>query len=149
MDLQLGVLVSAELEKCTVSPVAGGHRYGAGYARLFHRHSRRLAPGHLLAVDRAADPPEVVWRWYPATVTRVHARLVELDEPFHGRITATLGPLVSGPVAIGQTAFVSVGLADDWRVDDLGLALLPRHPAGLADLVFPEIAAVYRSLGEY
>ena len=131
-----------------MSPVAGGHRYRAGYAWLFRRHRHRLAPGHLLAVDRAPGLPEVVWRWYPATVIRTHARLVELDEPFHGRLTATLGPLVSGPVLVGQTAFVSVGLADDWRVDDLGLALLPRHPAGLADLVFPEIAAVYRSLGE-
>lgn len=90
---------------------AAAQRAMVPYASVFPRpRAERVAPGHLVALVKAADASHVVvWRWFDAVVVNVQNGLVSLWEPGHGAVLAVpRDPLRT--YAPGSRAYLSAGL---------------------------------------
>src|SRR5580704_16798949 len=86
--LRCGIVLHVQEEACQV--LRAGRVSSAGFANPFPSpRTKRVSPGHLVAVAAAADGAEtVVWRWYDAVVLGAEAGLVRLWEPAHGEVVA-------------------------------------------------------------
>ncbi len=116
----------------------GAGRPTAGCSAPFRPRAGSLGPGSLVAVDLATTPPEVVWRWFPATVLAVDEDRVRLDEPHHGVVEATaVGPALR----VGQAVHVTTALGDGWRID------APADDPERARAALPDVVAFYRRMG--
>jgi len=139
VDLALGWVTGVDDGGCLVVPVGESQAQMTSYAEPFRRHADSMSPGCLVAVDRGVTPAAVVYRWFPAAVLRVDGPRVDLDEPFHGRISARLGSGVPVP-RVGQTVYASLGLTPEWRIDATDGA------PDTAATALPEIEAFYAGL---
>ena len=81
------------------------------YASAFPRpRAERVAPGHLVAVDKAADGSQVVvWRWFDAVVVDVGSASLSLWEPAHGTVLAVPRDRQRSYLP-GSRAYLSAGL---------------------------------------
>jgi uncharacterized protein (TIGR03086 family) len=79
--------------------------------------TKRVSPGHLVAVASAPDGTQVVvWRWYDAVVLGEEAGLIRLWEPAHGEVLAQPRPEYQSSQP-GTRAYLSAGLPGaDWWV---------------------------------
>jgi hypothetical protein len=113
--LRCGTVLHVQEEVCQV--LRAGRVSSAGFAQPFPSpRTKRVSPGHLVALAAAADGAEtVVWRWYDAVVLGAEAGLVRLWEPAHGEVLAQARrpELLRQP---GSRAYLSGGLpgADWW-----------------------------------
>jgi len=139
VDLALGWVTGVGDGGCLVVPVGGSQTQTTSYAEPFRRHADSMGPGCLVAVDRGVTPAAVVYRWFPAEVLQVDGSRVELDEPFHGRISARLGQGVPVP-RVGQIVYASLGLTPEWRIDATD------DGPDAAATALPEIEAFYAGL---
>ncbi len=88
--LRRGVVLRAGEESCEVA--VEGRPVSARYVGAFPRpRTERVAPGHLVALSTAADDSAVVvFRWYDAVVLGTSGEQVQMWEPAHGEVLATL-----------------------------------------------------------
>lgn len=112
--LTLALVVDRTADRCTLRVLGEPDVRRAGWSDPFRPRAGSLGPGSLVAVDVAAAPPVVVWRWFPATVLAVDEGGVRLDEPHHGVIDAAA--VVPAP-SVGEAVHVTTvpgrrGLAD-------------------------------------
>jgi hypothetical protein len=86
--LRCGIVLHVQEDACQI--LRAGQLSSVGYAKPFPSpRTRRVSPGHLVAVATAADGAEaVVWRWYDAVVLGEETGLVRLWEPAHGEVVA-------------------------------------------------------------
>jgi hypothetical protein len=78
MNLSLAFAERCEPATCTIRAIDNGERREARYGR--HVQDRiKVRPGDLVAVDGAADPPEVVWRWWHGRVERIDGDRAEVS----------------------------------------------------------------------
>lgn len=86
--LRCGIVLHVQEDACQV--LRAGQLSSVGYASAFPSpRTRRVSPGHLVAVAVAADGAEmVVWRWYDAVVLGEEPGGVRLWEPAHGEVLA-------------------------------------------------------------
>jgi hypothetical protein len=120
--LRCGIVLHVQEEACQV--VTAGQLSSVRYAELFPSpRTKRVSPGHLVAVAVAADGSEaVVWRWYDAVVIGEEAGLVRLWEPAHGEVVAHPRHARQPPQP-GTRAYLSAGLPGaDWWVAGAAVA---------------------------
>jgi hypothetical protein len=150
MDLTLGVAISCSLEGCRVRLLDGGPTIEAVYGAQV-RDTIKIRPGQLVAMDRSASPPEVVYRWFIGEVVRVDgARIDVVRRDASGAVlTASSGDgvvelaPVSGlerDVRVGDEVFFTTEPA---VLHDIAADGLPAHPERLRRDVFPRIAEYY------
>ncbi len=142
MHLELALVVARKEDGCSVVPLGRSAPVAAGFAGPFRSRAGSLPEGSLVALDVRPGTPEVVWRWFPARVLTVTDDVLSLDEPVHGVISARVHDRLPRRPLIGQTVYVSAGLAHDWRID-----AAEDDPAAAA-AALPEIEALYARMTE-
>ena len=136
--LALALVVDRATDGCTVRVLGEPDARRAGYAAPFRTRAGSLQPGWLVAVDTASSPPEVVWRWFPATVLAVHRDGVRLAESHHGVVDAAA---VEPPPSVGDVVHVTTALAEGWRID------APADRPERARTALPDVVALYERMG--
>lgn len=115
-QLRCGIVLHVQEDACQI--LRAGQLSSVRFAEPFPSpRTKRVSPGHLVAVAGAADGAEaVVWRWYDAVVLGEETGLVRLWEPAHGEVVAH--PRHDGPHRLpGTRAYLSAGLPGaDWWV---------------------------------
>jgi hypothetical protein len=113
--LRCGIVLRVQEATCEI--FGEGQLRSVGYAAQFPSpRTKRVSPGHLVAVVTARDGSElVVWRWYDAVVLGEEAGLIRLWEPAHGEVVAR-GRRAQQQRAPGTRGYLSAGLpgADWW-----------------------------------
>ncbi len=86
--LRCGIVLHVQEDACQI--LRAGQLSAARFAEPFPSpRTKRVSPGHLVAVAPAADGAEaVVFRWYDAVVLGEESGLVRLWEPAHGEVVA-------------------------------------------------------------
>jgi len=120
VDLTLAIARSCRADGCTVADVATDGTLDASWSDAV-RDTIKVRPGDLVAVDRAATPPQVVWRWWRGDVVgvtsadQVHVRRNvtqrEPDDPRTGSSDVAVPAELAGSIAEGDAVwFGSVGI---------------------------------------
>lgn len=107
--LRCGIVLHVQEDACQI--LRAGRLWSVRYVSAFPApRTKRVSPGHLVAVAAAADGTEaVVWRWYDAVVLGEESGLVRLWEPAHGEVVAQ--PRRAGQYREpGSRAYLSGGL---------------------------------------
>ncbi len=146
MDLELAVAESCGATSCRVRSLSGSV-LDARYAALVQDRIK-VRPGDLVAVNRAAQPPEVVWRWWHGRIERVEGDRAEVSRNHtqptmaHSRRRTeamAVAPELAGHLRVGDTVFFGpepVGVLDVAREG------MPTHPERLRVLL-PEVVSAY------
>jgi hypothetical protein len=114
--LRCGIVVRVREDTCEV--VRNRQLRSVLYAMPFPSpRTKRVSPGHLVAIATAPDGTEaVVWRWYDAVVLGEQAGRIMLWEPSHGEVLTQPRPAYLSPHP-GTRAYLSAGLPGaDWWV---------------------------------
>jgi hypothetical protein len=140
MDLVFATVESCEAAGCHVRFL------GAPETTVWTRYSPavqdqiRIRRGQLVAVDRATEPPQTVWRW-------MRAEVLELRPT--GAVVGAYGicselPLRDPDLRLQKGDQVWVGSnGTEKLIQDLVCDDGPKHPDTLAALAFPNIKAWY------
>jgi hypothetical protein len=107
--LRRGIVLRVREDACEI--VSAGQRESVRFATHFPMpRTRRVSPGHLVAVATAPNGSDVViWRWYDAVVIGEEAGLIRMWEPAHGEILAQ-PRRPQRPRQPGTRAYLSGGL---------------------------------------
>src|SRR5512136_2842827 len=81
MDLQLALALACTDTGCQAHWLDAEACFDAVYAEPVVEYGIVIRPGDLVAVNRATDPPEVVFRWVLASVERVEGEHIFIDTP--------------------------------------------------------------------
>ncbi len=143
MELKLAVVQSCSPEGCQVQDQNGGPPYTAVYSALA-RDRVRIRQKQLVAVDSAANPPEIVWRWHLLEVleTKPEGIVVALNGEYFDGIPLAELPLEVHPGDKVWAAGLPVGYEIHDLVTDEGAA----HPERLLAYITPVIEKVYKRL---
>jgi protein-L-isoaspartate O-methyltransferase len=80
MELQLAVVLSCTEAGCQVQFLDCDARVDAGYSAPMVDNQITVKPGHLVAVDRGADPLQVIFRWPAIETERTEDGFVLMEE---------------------------------------------------------------------
>jgi hypothetical protein len=150
MDLTLGVALTCAPEGCRVRLLDGGPTIEAVYAAPV-RDTIKIRTRQLVAIDRSASPPEIVYRWFIGEVVRVDGGGISVVR------REASGAVLTAPSDDGVVELAPVdGLERDVRVGDevfftsepaslhdIAADGLPAHPERLRREAFPRIEAYY------
>lgn len=86
--LRCGIVLRVREDACEI--VDAGQPRAVRYATCFPSpRTKRVSPGHLVAVATTPDGAEaIVWRWYDAVVLGQQEDQIRLWEPAHGEVLA-------------------------------------------------------------
>lgn len=71
MNMDLAIAISCEWPACIVRKLGTETPVGAKLSDLMVEHWIRVRSGDLLATDFECDPPQVIYRWWHATVVAI------------------------------------------------------------------------------
>ncbi len=154
MQLGLAVATACEPSRCRVNIVGQHREIDAAYgARVLNRI--KVRPGDLVALDLAADPPEVVWRWWHGTVRSVSPdgvlieRRVTMHEPRDAEtatLLARLSDALRDRVGVGDVVYFVGHRGEDTAIVGVAGAAGPEDPMKLGDALLPGVAAAYEAM---
>ena len=143
MDLQLASVVACTGSGCEARTL-DGIRVDAEYSEPMIENRIGARPGDLVALDCAADPPQVVYRWLVFTVERVEGGRIFIDSPGYRYRPATRAEGVDESIAAGDKVCAVHGVIHDICVDGR-----PTHPERLRTIFFPQIHAMYAQIEKW
>ena len=153
MDFALATVERATNVTCLVRVIGDSRLTEAHYAKMIQNNSIQIQPRHVVVIDRALTPPEVVWRvGTMATVIAVDGETVTY------RVGAAGGPLRAvNTVPLRDARPLEERLTTLERGDEVTIgpgpekgvpAILdgavdgrPAHPERLAESAFAKLAA--------
>jgi ubiquinone/menaquinone biosynthesis C-methylase UbiE len=144
MDLQLAIVSSCTGTGCQVQFLEDHARVDADYSEPVKDYDIVVKPGDLVAVNRATEPPQVVFRWWLTRVERVQGEQIFTDD-FCGRsrpLTLAEGLQVS--ITADDEVFIAFG-----QVHDVCVGGHPAHADRLRAAFFPEIQAMYQRIASW
>lgn len=144
MKLQLAIVSSCTDTGCQVQFLADNARVDADYSEPVKDYDIVVKSGDLVAVNRATEPPQVVFRWWLTRVERVRG-----EQIFTGDLCGRSQPLTMAEglkvsVAAGDEVFIAFGQVHDVCIDGR-LA----NPDRLRAAFFPEIRAMYQRMEDW
>ena len=112
----------------------------AGYSPLV-RDRVRIRQRQLVAIDTAAAPPQIAWRWFIGEVEAVGAEGVSVRRLDQSPETCRMvsNPLPGSPVSVGGEIYY--GHTDDWEVVDTVSGDAPANAGRIAERYFGYIEA--------
>src|SRR5512136_1229768 len=117
MDLQLALALACTDTGCQAHWLDAEACFDAVYAEPVVEHGIVIKPGDLVAVNRATDPPKVVFRWVLATVERVEGEHIFIDTPSsRGQPMVHAGGWEAS-ISAGDKVFTAYGQVHDISVD--------------------------------
>lgn len=117
-----------------------GQVIAAAYSPLV-RDRIRIRRRQLVAIDTAAEPPKISWRWFIGQVEAVGPEGVSvrrLDQP-PGSSRVVSNPSPGSPLSVGGEVYY--GHTDDWEVADTVSGDAPADACRVADRYFGYIEA--------
>lgn len=144
MDLVFATVLSRDEKGCTIRYLAGDQTpvwvpYSAAVTE--HIYIRRR---ELVAVNRATEPPQIVWRWIRAEVLELRGDRVVAGS--HGLCAEMTPRDLTLPLKKGDAVWVG-GYGGEKYIEDLARGDGPADPDGLAAVAFPLIEARYDAQG--
>ncbi len=139
MDLELAIASSCADQGCQVQFVGSGVQVNADYSELVTEHRIAVIPGDLVAVDRGASPPQVVFRVSLAQVKRLEGKKIHVRASDGDFRTLTLAQGLEANVAPGDYVFFAFG-----QVHDVAVNGRPANPERLRAVFFSVIQAMYQ-----
>ncbi len=157
MNLELAIVLECSPEGCRVEYLDREESGEAAYSAAV-RDKIRIRRGPLVAIDRAARPPQLVWRLFRGKVQAVegnHVSVSRLDgDGEHHRggelllERVTPAPWLEQPPAVGDEVFYEHGTAPgDGVLQALARDGRPVAWGRLSADLFPRIEAVYKERG--
>ncbi len=139
MDLELAIASSCADRGCQVQFVDSGVQVNADYSELVTEHRIAVIPGDLVAVDRGASPPQVVFRVSLAQVKRLEGKKIHVRASDGDFRTLTLAQGLEANVAPDDYVFFAFG-----QVHDVAVGGRPANPERLRAVFFSVIQAMYQ-----
>jgi hypothetical protein len=103
-NLVFAVVMDCNPSGCRVRLTGSDEIREAGFApEVFNKV--KIRPGQLAAVNMAADPPEIVWRWYCARIVSATDTELVVDERKR-RLQASRAPGLAAELAAGDQVWV-------------------------------------------
>ena len=144
MDLQLATVLSCTDAGCQVRTLDDGIRVDAEYSEPVVENRIVVMPGDLVALNRAANPPQVVYRWVLFPVERVEGEHIFLDAPYHRGKPMSRAEGLEAELVAGDRVFAANG-----RVYDISVNGVPANPERLQAALFPQIRAMYEQFARW
>lgn len=151
MKLRLALVSAARPTDCTLRWLATPTELTAHYSAPMQGRIK-LCPRQLVAVDTAATPPNVLWRWFRGVVIYRRDDHVVVDN--HVYQAGFRAPI--SVVRLPDALEVEVQVGDEvfYSLDTYGVVIdvvehdLPAHPARIAADLFPALVDFYAELDE-
>ena len=149
MQLELAVAEICDAAVCHVRAL-DGTQVSARYA-VPMQDKVKVRPGDLVVLNRGAEPPEVVYRWWHGTVERVEGERALVSRNVTQRhagdrrramVEAAVPPELAGGLRAGDTVYFG---GEEKRVLDVARGGVPAHPDRLAG-AFPAILDAYQRM---
>jgi hypothetical protein len=151
MDLELATVIDPTNIQCRVQLFDEGEPTDARYAAPAQEAGVVIRPCHIVVVDRARTPREIVWRAGTiATVERMDGDRVTYNDGYRPPVTLRfkderpMEEQQQTPIAVGDHVLIEGSSSEELAVVDRVVAGRPAHPERLHAL-FPTIVEVYSS----
>lgn len=113
MNLQIATVLSCTDTGCIVQPLEENESIETRYSKPVVKYNIPIRPNQFVIVDRETTPPETIFRWTRAKVTKVNGDRFELDDD--GRqLLAKRGFMLEGDLQVGDDVLVK-GYNDENR----------------------------------
>lgn len=133
MNMDLAIAISCDGAACIVRKLGTETPIDATLSDLMVEHWIRVRPGDLLAADLESDPPQVMYRWWQATVIAVEDGKVAIRPlPSKADLTESGTASVLGGIdpkpKVGDVVFATNSEGGEPIVMDVGMDREPAHP---------------------
>ena len=149
MDLGLATVIDPTNIQCRVHLLDEEEPSDARYAARAQEAGVVIRPCHIVVVDRASRPREIVWRdGTIATVERLEAGMVTYNDGARPPVTVRFrderpaAEQQESPIALGDRVLIDGASVDELAIVDRVVAGRPAHPERLQAL-FPMVVAAY------
>ena len=150
MHLTLAMVVAVMPHTCDIRWLDSNELTTAQIAPAMHEQRIKIQPQQLVAVDTAAEPAQIVWRWFRGRVDyQVDGYAVVNNHVYQAGARAPIS-IARVPdeldltLAIGDEVFYSLGT--DGVVVDIAVDGSPLHAQRLGADLFPAIEEIYADL---
>jgi len=142
MKLELALVLACSKTGCRVAPLNNNSNIEVFYSSLVQDRIM-IQPGHLVAINMAANPPQIIWRWIRAAVIELGTDIIVVGD-MHGH---------AGQVTLVSELPLELSLDDEiWtcstgranEIHDIILDGKPAHPNRLLKYITPIIEGIYR-----
>jgi hypothetical protein len=154
MDLELAIVIDPTNIQCRVHLLDEETPSDARYAAKAQEAGVVIRPCHLVVIDRARSPREIVWRaGTMATVERLAGETVTYADGYRPPVTARFQDKRpaeeqrDAPIVAGDGVLLEGPTIEELAVVDRIVAGRPAHPERLHAL-FPLIAEIYNHADE-
>jgi len=157
MKLELATAEGCDAGGCRVRFPGSSQSLDVAYGEKV-RDRIYIRSGDLVAIDRAEEPPAVVWRWWHGTVRALTEDGVTVERAVTKRnvgdtgtatLAASLPEALRGQIAVGDTVYFSGhGGAEGATVIDVAAPSGPAHPARLRGELLPGVVAAYEAMSQ-
>jgi precorrin-6B methylase 2 len=141
MNLQLAFALSCTDTDCQVQSLDEDTRFVADFSEPIKEYGITIKPGDLIAVDRGAYPPQVLFRWELADVVQIENEQIYVDCACGRSQPLARGEGLQVNVGVGDKVFVAYG-----EVHDISVGGRPANPEHFRAALFPMIQAMYQRL---
>jgi len=137
MNLQIATVLSCTTDGCLVQPVDGGTTISTRYSAAIVKYGIPIRPDQFVIIDTATTPPETIFRWSRATVTKVDGNRVELTD--NGQRLLAAGGANLTALNPGDEVVLQGYNDENRQVIDLVVNGKPAHADQLAAEWFPQM----------
>jgi hypothetical protein len=151
MDLELATVIDPTNIQCRVQLLDEGEPTDARYAAQAQEAGVVIRPCHIVVVDRARTPREIVWRaGTMATAERMDGDRVTYNDGYRPPVTLRfkderpMEEQQESPITVGDHVLIEGSSTEELAVVDRVVEGRPAHPERLHAL-FPTIVQMYNS----
>jgi translation initiation factor IF-1 len=133
MQTEVAVALGGDWPSCLIRRLGSDVSVVARLSDLMVERRINVRPGDVVSVDFEADPPEVLYRWWKATVVSVTGNVVEVassatDETSAGTVRATALEELGVMPRVADTVLLMTGEDGGPIVVDVVVDGEPEHP---------------------
>jgi hypothetical protein len=115
--LDFAIALACNESGCQVRPIGSQETLAASYAPEV-LNKVKIRPGQLVAINRQAETPEIVWRWYCTVVTTPGQDELIVDDRGCRQLLARRAPGFEADLAEGEKVWVGGQGGGSWEALD-------------------------------
>ncbi|MFN8494612.1 MAG: hypothetical protein U0350_43830 [Caldilineaceae bacterium] len=138
MNLTIATVLACNDRGCRVQPIQGQDPVETRYSKPMVKYHIPIRPNQFVIVDNDTTPPETIFRWSRATVTKVDGNRIELDDAGQ-QFVAGLSSSFVGELQPGDDVVLKGFQDENRKVIDVVVNGKPAHGERLAAEWFPEM----------
>jgi len=142
MKLELALVSACGKTGCSVILLANNSDIKVFYSSLVQERIK-IQKDHLVAINMAANPPQIVWRWIRAAVIELGADIIVVGD-MHGHSgQVSLAPELPLELSLDDEVW-ACGTGSAYEIHDIIPDGKPAHPDRLLKYITPIIEGIYR-----